>query len=151
HVGMDALLSTGVKLFWPFSSARIALDWTPNFDLWLLILLLAGIFLPELFRLVSDEIGAKSKKARGQTGAITALVLAVAYFGARGLMHTSAISTLAARSYAGESARRVAAFADSTSPFLWHGIVETDSAIHLLSAPTGLSGRFDPEDALHIH
>src|SRR5262249_23174263 len=39
----------------------------------------------------------------------------------------------------------------STSPFLWHGIVETDSAMHLLSVPTGPAGKFDPENALHIH
>jgi len=37
------------------STKRIALDWAPGFDLWILILLVIGIFLPELFRLVSDE------------------------------------------------------------------------------------------------
>ena len=151
HAGMDALLSTGVKLFWPFSSARVALDWAPSFDLWVLILLAAGFFLPELFRLVSDEIGAKSKKPRGQAGAITALVLIAAYFSARGMMHASAVAMLAERSYSGESARRAGAFPDSTSPFLWRGVVETESAIHLLSVPTGLRSNFDPEDALHIH
>src|SRR5262245_58275398 len=43
HVGMDALLSKGVKLFWPFSSTPVALDWAPNFDLWILVFLTAGI------------------------------------------------------------------------------------------------------------
>jgi membrane-bound metal-dependent hydrolase YbcI (DUF457 family) len=151
HVGMDTLLSTGVKLFWPFSSGRVALDWAPNFDLWVFILLAAGIFLPELFRLVTEEIGAKSKKPRGQVGAIIALTLVAAYFGARGMMHATAVSMLAERSYSGESARRAAAFPDSTSPFHWHGVVETESAIHLLSVPTGLRANFDPEDAVHLH
>src|SRR5262249_39710889 len=149
HVGMDILLSAGIKLFWPFSAVRAGLDWAPDFDLWLLALLLAGIFLPELFRLVSDEIGAKSKKPRGQAGAVAAFVLIAAYFGARGLMHTNAVAMLMERSYSGESARRAAAFPDSTSPFLWHGVVETESAIHLLSVSTGPLGKFDPEDALH--
>jgi hypothetical protein len=151
HVGMDALLSTGVKLFWPFSSGRVALDWAPNFDLWVLILLAGGVLLPELFRLVSDEIGAKSKEPRGKTGAIIALALIAVYLGARGMMHASAVSMLAERSYSGESARRQGAFPDSTSPFLWHGVVETESATHLLSVPTGLRANFDPENATHLH
>jgi LexA-binding, inner membrane-associated putative hydrolase len=151
HLAMDALLSSGVQLFWPASSQRVALDWAPDFDLWLLIFLLAGIFLPELFRLVGDEIGAKSKKPRGQAGATVAFILIAAYFGARGVMHTSAVAMLLERSYMGESARRVAAFPDSTSPVLWHGVVETESAIHLVQVPTGQFTKFDPEDALHVH
>ncbi|HXA00119.1 MAG TPA: metal-dependent hydrolase [Candidatus Dormibacteraeota bacterium] len=151
HAGMDALLSSGIKLFWPFIQKRIALDWAPGFDLWLLLLLLAGIFLPELSRLVSDEIGARSKKPRGQVGVIVSFVLIIVYFGLRGMMHTSAVSMILERSYSGESARRAAAFPDSTSPFTWHGIVETESAIHLLQVPTGSLAKFDPENALHIH
>ena len=151
HIAMDALLSSGIKLFWPASAGRVSLDWAPDFDLWLLILLLAGIFLPELFRLVGDEIGAKSKKPRGQAGAIFAFALIAVYFAARGVMHTGAVAMLSDRSYAGESAHRAAAFPDSTSPFLWHGVVETESTIHLLNVPTGPLAKFDPEDALHIH
>ena len=151
HVGMDAMLSAGVQLFWPVSPKRVSLDWAPGFDLWALGLLAAGLLLPELFRLVSDEIGAKSKKPRGQGGAILAFVFLAVYFIARGVMHTGAVAMLSDRSYAGESARRAAAFPDSTSPFLWHGVVETESAIHLLNVPTGPLAKFDPEDALHIH
>jgi membrane-bound metal-dependent hydrolase YbcI (DUF457 family) len=151
HLGMDALLSSGVKLFWPMSSKRIALDWAPNFDLWILLLLVMGIFLPELFRLVSDEIGAKSKKPRGQGGAIAAVVLIAAYIVLRGLHHGSATMTLLERSYAGESPRRAAAFPDSISPFVWHGIIETESALHLVQVPTGPRATFDPESAVHIH
>src|SRR5262249_27388618 len=79
HVGMDALLSSGIRLFWPIFQTRIALDWLPTFDLWILILIALGILVPELFRLVTDEIGAKSKKPRGQSGAIIAFVLIAAY------------------------------------------------------------------------
>ncbi len=151
HVGMDSVLSTGVKLFWPLSSVRVELDWAPSFDLWILVLLAAGIFLPELGRLVTEEIGAKSKKARGQVGAFIALLLVFAYFGLRGVLHRSASSLLIERSYVGESARRAGAFPDSMSPFLWHGIVETESAMHLLPVPTGPLANFDPENAIHIH
>jgi len=151
HVGMDTLLSSGVSLLWPFSAKRIALDWAPEFDLWLLILFAAGILLPELFRLVSDEIGAKSKKPRGRVGALFAFGLVAAYVGARGVMHTSAVSMLMERAYSGESARKAAAFPDSTSPALWHGVVETESAIHLVLVPTAQFTKFDPEDAQNIH
>jgi len=151
HAAMDAMLASGTQLLWPLSPKRVSLDWAPGFDLWALGLLTAGLLLPELFRLVSDEIGAKSKKPRGQGGAILAFVLLAAYFIARGVLHTGAVAMLSGRSYAGESARRAAAFPDSTSPFLWHGVVETESAIHLINVPTGPLAKFDPEDALHIH
>jgi hypothetical protein len=59
--------------------------------------------------------------------------------------------TMLERSYTGESPRRVAAFADSMSPFLWHGIIETESALHLVRVPTGPLANFDPESAVHIH
>jgi len=151
HVGMDALLSSGVNLLWPISTKRIALDWAPGFDLWILILLAIGIFLPELFRLVSDEIGAKSKKPRGQFGEIVAIVLIAVYIVLRGFLHGSAAMAMMERSYAGESPRRAAAFPDSLSPFVWHGIVETESALHLVQVPTSRLTNFDPESAVHIH
>jgi membrane-bound metal-dependent hydrolase YbcI (DUF457 family) len=151
HAGMDALLSSGAKLFWPFTSARLALDWAPSFDLWILVFLVAGIFLPELFRLVSDEIGAKSKNPRGQVSAIFVLALVAGYFVLRGTMHANAALMIMQRSYAGESARRGAAFPDSMSPFVWHAIVETESALHLVQVPTGPMASFDPENAVHLH
>ena len=151
HVSMDALLSSGVRLLWPFSAKRISLDWAPSFDLWVLGLLAAGILVPELFRLVTEEIGAKSKKPRGQAGAVAAFVLIAAYLVVRGFLHGEAALMILQRSYAGESARRGAAFPDSTSPFLWHAVVETESAIHIVSVPTGALGNFDSENALHIH
>lgn len=151
HIGMDSLLSTGVQLLWPLSPRRIALDWAPTFDLWVLGMFAVGLLLPELFRLVTDEIGAKSKKPRGQVGAVAAFVLVVAYIVLRGMLHGEAALMILERSYAGESARRGAAFPDSTSPFLWHAVVETESAIHIVSVPTGPLSNFDPEGALHIH
>src|SRR5258708_40371203 len=150
HTGMDTLLSSGVTLLWPISTKRIALDWAPGFDLWILILLVIGIFLPELFRLVSDEIGAKSKKPRGQAGAVITIVLVAAYFVLRGFLHGSATMAMLERSYASESPRRAAAFPDPISPFLWHGIVETESALHAVQVPTCLLTNFTPESPVHI-
>jgi inner membrane protein len=151
HVGMDALLSSGTKLFWPIFQTRIALDWLPTFDLWVLILITLGILLPELFRLVTDEIGAKSKKPRGQTGAILAFTLIAVYVVGRGMLHSSAALMIMERTYAGESPRRGAAFPDATSPFQWHAIAETQSALHFVQVSTGPMANFDPESAVHIH
>ena len=151
HVGMDTLVSSGIKLFWPFSAKRIALDWLPNFDLWIFTLIVVGILLPELFRLVTDEIGAKSKRPRGQVGAIIAFALIAAYIVVRGMFHGSAALMIMERTYGGESARHGAAFPDATSPFLWHAIVETQSSLHFVQVPTGPLVNFDPESAIHIH
>src|SRR6267143_1522201 len=69
HLLMDLCQSTGVELFWPFSARRFALDWVAPLDLWILGILLAGILLPALSGLVTEEIGAKSKGPRGEVGA----------------------------------------------------------------------------------
>ncbi len=73
HLLMDLCQSTGVELFWPFSPHRLALDWLPHLDLWIMGILLAGILLPMLSGLVTEEIGAKSKGPRGKVGASLAL------------------------------------------------------------------------------
>ena len=131
HIVMDLLQSDPVTPLWPFSTRRISLDVAPSIDPWLLVFLIATIAFPELLRLVSDEIGARNKRPRGRTGAIIGLSFALTYFGSRALFHSNAIASLEARTIAGESPRRIAAFPDSASPFLWHSVAETDSALHL--------------------
>ena len=131
HILMDMTQADAVAPLWPFSDKRFSLDIAPSIDPWLFAILIAAIVFPELVRLVTDEIGARSKRPRGRTGAIIGLALAVTYFGSRALFHSNAIASLEARTIAGESPHRVAAFPDSLSPFLWHSIVETESALHL--------------------
>jgi inner membrane protein len=133
HVLMDLLQSDSVTPLWPFSSKRFSLDSLPAIDPWLLVILTAAILFPELVRLVSDEIGSRTKRPRGRNGAIVGLAFAVVYFGLRALFHGNAIASLEARTVSGEMPRRVAAFPDSASPFLWHCVVETESALHILN------------------
>lgn len=151
HVIFDLCQSGGVALLWPFRGARLALDWLPNVDPWTFVLLLAGALLPEFFRLVSSEIGAKNKTPRGRNGALLALVLVVLYIAARGLLHFNSLSLLDARSYHGESPRRVAAFADTLSVFTWHGLVETQSYVCLAEVLAGSGESFDAESATCLH
>ena len=131
HLAMDLCQAGGIELFWPFSTHRFSLDLAPATDPWLLVMLAAAVLFPELIRLVSDEIGSRSKRPRGRNGAIIGLAFALLYFGFRGLFHGNAVIALDARTVAGEMPRRVGAFPDAASPFLWHSIVETESALHL--------------------
>jgi membrane-bound metal-dependent hydrolase YbcI (DUF457 family) len=148
HLLLDLCQSTGVELFWPFSPRRFALDWLPHLDLWILGILLAGILLPMLSRLVTEEIGAKSKGPQGKLGASLALATMILYIVLRFVLHGNAIAALESRTYRGESARKTAAFAESGSPFRWHGIVETESALHDVEIEVGPGALFDADAAI---
>jgi len=148
HLLMDLCQSDGVALFWPFSQRRFALDWLPHLDLWILGILLTGILLPTLSRLVTEEIGAKSKGPRGKVGASLALATVILYVVLRFVLHGNALAALESRSYRGESPRKTAAFAESGSPFRWLGIVETVSALHDVEVNVGPGASFDPDSAV---
>lgn len=151
HVLLDLAQSEGVALLWPFRPTRLAANWLPAIDPWILALLIAGIFVPELFRLITSEIGVKDKTPRGHNGALIALAAIVIYVGARAVLHSSATGSLEPRSYGGESARTVEPFPDALSLFTWHGVVETQSLICLVDVPVGLGRPFDPESANCLH
>jgi membrane-bound metal-dependent hydrolase YbcI (DUF457 family) len=145
HLLLDLCQSTGIELFWPCSPRRFALDWLPPLDLWIMGIFLAGILLPMLSRLVTEEIGAKSQGPRGKVGASLSLAAMILYVVLRCVLHGNAIATLESRTYRGESPRKVAAIAESGSPFLWHGIVETESALHDIAIDVGPGASFDPD------
>jgi membrane-bound metal-dependent hydrolase YbcI (DUF457 family) len=148
HLLMDLCQSIGVELLWPFSTRRFALDWVAHLDLWILGVLLAGILLPSLSRLVMEEIGAKSKGPRGKVGASLALATMILYLILRSVLHGNAVAALESRTYRGESPLKAAAFAGSGSPFRWHGMVETERALHDLEIEVGPAANFDPDSAV---
>jgi inner membrane protein len=148
HLILDLCQSTGVELFWPISPRRFALDWLANVDLWILGILLVGILLPALSRLVTEEIGAKSKGPRGRVGASLSLAAIVLYIVLRFVLHGNALAALESRTYRGESARKAAAFPESNSPFRWQGIVETESALHEVEIHVGPTASFDPDSVV---
>jgi membrane-bound metal-dependent hydrolase YbcI (DUF457 family) len=133
HLAMDAAQWQGVELFWPVNSARIARDWLPTIDPWIVTILVAAIVLPEFFHLIGSEIGAKDKRPRGFVGAIVGLVMVVSYIGLRAELHATAIAQMQNRSYAAELPRQVAAFSDFVSLVTWHGVADTESALHLVT------------------
>jgi inner membrane protein len=148
HLLMDLCQSTGVELFWPISTRRFALDWVAPLDLWILGILLAAILLPALSGLVTEEIGAKSKGPRGKVGASLALATMILYFVLRFVIHGNALAAVESRTYRGESPRKAAAFPESASPFRWHGIVETESALHDFEMEVGPATSFEPDSAV---
>ena len=148
HVAMDLTQNESVQLLWPFRAQRYSADWVAHFDLWILLILLAGTLLPQLLALVTEEIGAKSKAPRGRIGAILALLAVFIYIGTRFILHSNAVAMMDARAYRGELPRRVAAFAESESPFHWLGIVETERAFHDLDLNLASSSSFNPDAAV---
>jgi membrane-bound metal-dependent hydrolase YbcI (DUF457 family) len=146
HLAMDACQSDGITPLWPFSAHRVAADWLAGVDPWIIAILLAALLLPELSRLVGDEIGAKSKAPRGRVGAILGLILVIFYVGVRANFHTNALAAIQARTYRGESPRRSSAYPESVSIFTWHAIVETDHALRELTIDATPGASFDPEN-----
>lgn len=156
HLLLDICQSSGAALLWPFSLRRCAADWVPQLDIWIIFILLAALLLPQMFGLVTDEIGVKSKGIRGRKEAAASLLVIAVYICLRIVMHAEAVAVLASRSYGGELARTTAVLPVSQSPFRWLGMVETESAWHFFnivvtpggnSQSTGDGTFYKPEDS----
>jgi membrane-bound metal-dependent hydrolase YbcI (DUF457 family) len=148
HLAMDLCQNETVELLWPFRSQRVSLGLVAHLDLWILLTLLAGALLPLLLGLVTEEIGAKSKSPRGRVGAFLALLAVCAYIGARFVLHGNAVALLDSRIYRGELPRKVAAFAESDTPFHWHGIVETERALRDIDVDLSHASSFNPDSSV---
>src|SRR5690348_13665015 len=76
HLLLDLASGVGVQLLWPFKIHWTAWDLVTNFDLWILLLLAAGLLLPLLFKLVNEEVGEQKKRTGRLAGLITLALLA---------------------------------------------------------------------------
>jgi inner membrane protein len=150
HLLLDLLNGYGVKLLWPFSAKWYAWDLADSVDSWILFFLLAGLFTPELFHLVLEEIGSKPKRHGRQRGAIVGLAFVALVIAGRGFAHQRAIALLDAREYRGQIPLEAAAYPKPSNPLLWSGVVETDNALYNLEVPLGPGRAFDPELA-NVH
>jgi inner membrane protein len=147
HMLLDLASGTGVQLFWPFHVRLYAWNIVTNFDPWILIALIAGLLLPQLFRLVSEEIGDRKKRMRGRTAAIITLALLAVYLGGRATLHSEAVDLLLSREYRGQVPLAAGAF-PSSSPFDWRGVVVTDNTIEEIDVGVEPGARFDPDRSL---
>lgn len=148
HLALDLVSGVGVNLLWPFRTRWFGLPLAANLDPWILILLLAGILLPEIFRLVSEEIGERKKDARGRTGAIVALLLLAAYFVARANLHGNAVALLMSREYHGRAPLAAGAFPWPATPFDWRGIVSTDNTLEESEVSLAPGVEFDSDRSI---
>jgi len=142
HLLLDLTESYGVKLLWPFSAQWFALDLTEPVDPGLLLILLAGLLLPVLLNLITEEIGVRAKRRTGQRGAAIALSLVALYIGGRALLHARAETLLSSHIYRQEEPIRTGVF-PTFSPLLWRGVVETETALHAVEVPISPGARFD--------
>jgi inner membrane protein len=145
HMFLDMLNGNGLKLLWPFSPKWYSWDLADSVDSWILFFLLVGLLVPELFRLVLEEIGSKPKRHGSQRGAIAGLVFVVMVIAGRAFAHQRAIALLDSREYRGQTPLVAAAFPKPSNPLLWSGVVETDNAVLNLEVPLGPGREFDPE------
>jgi inner membrane protein len=149
HIILDLASGIGVQLFWPFRASWESWDLLPHFDIWVLLMLAAGLSLPHLGRLVSDEIGERKRGAPGTFAAMITLALIVLYAGGREVLHSRAIGLLQSRDYNGQPPQKAGAFPSSSSnPFAWRGLVATPDAIEELSISLLPGATFDPDRAV---
>jgi len=147
HLLLDLLNGDGVMLLWPFSTRWFAWDLTATVDACILFFLLAGLLLPDLLRLILEEIGSRSKQHKGQRGAVVALVLVALFVVGRAVAHRRAIELLGANVYRNESPLSVGAFPKGYNPMLWSGVVETDNALVNVDVPLTPGSVFYPQIA----
>src|SRR6185437_10378822 len=149
HLALDLVTGSGVQLLWPFYGRWFGWPLGTNLDPWILLLLIAGLLLPELFRLVGEEIGARKKGAkRGGIAAGLTLVLLAAYFGARADLRGGAVNLLLSREYHRREPLSANAYPGSDTPLRWRGVVVTANPLAAVEVPVGSPEDFDPNDSL---
>ncbi len=148
HLLLDLASGIGVQLLWPFRLGWTAWNLLSNVDPWVSALLALGLLLPELFRLVSEEIGERGKAPRGQRAAVVTLLLLLIYVRGRTGLHNRAVDELNSREYHGATPLEAGAFPSALSPFAWRGVVSTDNAIDVVEISLAPGAGFDPDRAV---
>jgi len=148
HILLDLASGEGMQLLWPFRVHWTAGGLVANFDPWVLVLLLAGLLIPQLFRLVGDEIGARKKGVQSAGAAIFTLLLLAVYFGSRADLHSRATGLLLSSEYHGREPLAAGAFPSSVNPLDWRGVVATDNTVEEVDVPLGPRADFRPDASL---
>jgi hypothetical protein len=128
HLVLDATTSIGFQPLFPFRVHWLALDWTPRFEIWIVLILAAALLIPELINMVSEEIGEHRDAPRGT-------------------LQGRATNLLDSREYQGLAPLAVGAF-PTTSPFTWRGIASTEQSLDEVDVPFMPGEFFDPERAV---
>ncbi|MGC1383725.1 MAG: metal-dependent hydrolase [Candidatus Acidiferrales bacterium] len=147
HLLLDAATDVGFQPLWPFRNHWTAFDLVPKFEIWIALILVAALAIPELINMVSEEIGEHHSAPRGILAARIGLVVFFAYIGVRTMLHNSAITMLDSREYQGLAPLAVGAF-PTASPLTWRGVVSTERALDEVELPFMPGESFDPDRAV---
>jgi inner membrane protein len=147
----DVASGVGVRLLWPFREKWTGWDLASTLDPWVLVVLVLGLAVPEVLRLVSEEIGERRRGPRGRVAAIVTLLVLLIYFGARAGLHSRAVDELNAREYHGTPALAAGAFPSAISPLDWRGVVSTDNDIEVMDISLAPGAGFDPDRAVRYY
>ncbi len=143
HILLDFTNSYGVRPLEPFSYRWHSWDIVSIVEPLILLALIAGLGLPVLFGLISEEIGARHHGPRGRGAAIVALLAVVAVWGVRDYQHRHALAAMQSLLYHGAEPVRISAYPYATNPFVWHGVVETSDFFEMMQVDS-LNSEVDP-------
>jgi inner membrane protein len=155
HILLDYTNSYGVRPFMPFSYRWYSWDIVHIYDGLIWTVLLLGLLVPGLFRLVNEEIGARSKGPRGRGGAIFALVAIVLIWAVRDYEHRKAVAVMQSIEYGNAEPIRASAYPYNLNPFRWHGVAETPNFFEMFIVDSSAPGvdtqgkarlRYKPEE-----
>lgn len=148
HDSLDLASGEGVQLLWPFQVHWSRWDLTQSFDPWILILLIAGLLVPQLFRLVSEEVGARHQRGAASSAAVATLLLLLTYLGTRAYLHGRAVDMLLSAEYHGREPLAAGAFPSSSDPVNWRGVVSTDNTLEEVDVSLAPGTDFNPDRSL---
>ncbi len=148
HLLLDFSNAYGIRPFLPFSGRWYAWDIMSILDPLLLLLLAAGLGLPAVLRLVTEEVGGRGLELR--RGAYFCLGSMVVLWGLREFSHRRVLGMLDAHVYRQQNPMRLGAFPSPANPFSWTGVVETETSFYVLETDA-LADDVDPESALVLH
>ncbi len=143
HLALDYTNVYGVRLLLPFRDTWLRLDAVNVVDVWIWAVLLLSVLAPALGRLVSSEIGVRTKgRHPGRAFPVFALAFLCLYIFGRTVLHSRAQAVLDSRLYADTLPRRTASFPGPLNPWHWKGLVEGESFYILYEL--NLREDFDP-------
>ena len=146
HDLLDLCSGEGIQWFWPFRTHWSHWNLAESFDPWALLILIAGLLIPQLFRLVREEVGARKKNGSG--AAVFTLIMLVAYFGARDYFHGRVMDLLLSSEFHGREPLSAGAFPSSTNPLSWRGVVSTDNTLEEIEVSLAPRADFNPDRSL---
>lgn len=150
HILLDFTNNYGVVPFMPFSHRWMSWDIVFIYEPLIWLFLLAGLVLPALFGLITQEVGYKKPKYRGRTGAIVALALVVALWGVRDYEHRKAVTAMSEVTYHGVDALSISAYPYPTNFLKWYGVAETPAFYEVMNIDSS-QGVVDPDNRARVY